>query len=129
MGYVSTFNKFIKGEEKKKLEAGANPSIEEQADPAQTTDANSQDVGAPAAGQNQTATPTPQNTSVESNPAVISARQAVAQATENRDKVIAAKQAELDKLKADQNTLVNTKVSDLNKAIADAAKTPAQPTA
>lgn len=122
MAYVSNFKKFIKGEEKKATEAGANPQIEEQTAPA-----------APGAGDNiggtstdtsaaQTATTPPTTVSVEASPAVIAARQAVSTAMANRDKVIAAKQAELDKLKADQDVLVNTANTNLNKALQDAGK-------
>lgn len=115
MAYVSNFKKFIKAEEKKATEMGANPSVEEQATPTDPTPET------PDATQSQPETPTaPAN--VEADPAVVAARQAVAQAIANRDKVVMAKQAELDKLKTDQNNIVNTANTNLNKALQDAAK-------
>lgn len=113
MGYVSNFKKFIKAEEKKTAEVGANPSIEEQSTAdATTTDATAQPADQPAATQPST----------ESDPAVISARSALQAATANRDKTIAAKQKELNDLKIAQDALVNTATSNLNNALAVAAK-------
>jgi hypothetical protein len=114
MAYVSNFKKFIKAEEKKTAEMGANPSIEEQSTadaPTDTQDATQTQPETPAAPAN-----------VEADPAVVAARQAVAQAIANRDKVVMAKQAELDKLRTDQNNIVNTANTNLNKALQDAAK-------
>lgn len=122
MAYVSNFKKFIKGEEKKSIETGANPSVEEQSTTDLPTDATDQ------TDQTQPQAPVaPPN--VEADPAVVAARQAVAQAITNRDKVVMAKQAELDKLKTDQNNIVNTANVNLNKALQDAAKIAATPTA
>lgn len=113
-GYISSFKKFMKSEEKKAEEVGANPSIEEQADATPATPDNTADQAA------QTTTQAP--ASVESDPAVIAARQAAAQAIANRDKVIAAKQKELNDLKAAQDALVNTANTNLNNALATTAK-------
>lgn len=121
MGYVSNFKKFIKAEEKKATEIGANPSIEEQSTSDLPTDTT----------QAQT-TPTPATStqpSTEADPAVISARSALQSATANRDKVIAAKQKELNDLKIAQDALVNTATTNLNKALADAAKKATTPAA
>jgi len=117
--HIASFKKFMKSEEKKAEEIGAAPMVDEQAAPA-----------APGAGDNIGGTSTPAATppaapvvaSVEANPAVIAARQAAAAAVANRDKVVAAKQAELDKLKTDQDTFVNTANTNLNKALQDAGK-------
>lgn len=117
--HIASFKKFMKSEEKKAEEIGAAPMVDEQAAPA-----------APGAGDNIGGTATPAATppaapvvaSVEANPAVIAARQAAAAAVANRDKVVSAKQAELDKLKTDQDTLVNTANTNLNKALQDAGK-------
>lgn len=117
--HIASFKKFMKSEEKKAEEIGAAPMVDEQAVPA-----------APGAGDNIGGTATPAATppaapvvaSVEANPAVIAARQAAAAAVANRDKVVSAKQAELDKLKTDQDTLVNTANTNLNKALQDAGK-------
>jgi hypothetical protein len=115
MAYVSNFKKFIKTEEKKTTETGANPSIEEQVTSTEST------TDTPDTNAAQTETPAAP-ASVEADPAVAAARQSVAQAIANRDKTVMAKQAELDKLKTDQNNLVNTANTNLNKALQDAAK-------
>ena len=109
MSYIHNFKKFLKNEEKETEKLGANPSVEEQAEP------STQQTDAPA-------TPQAASPNIESDPAVISARQAVAQATTNRDKVIAAKQKELNDLKISQDALVNTATTNLNTALANAAK-------
>ena len=115
MAYVSNFKKFIKAEEKKTAEMGANPSVKEQSTADVSTETPNQ------TDQTQPETPAaPAN--VEADPAVIAARSAVQQAIANRDKVVMAKQAELDKLKTDQNNIVNTANTNLNKALQDAAK-------
>jgi hypothetical protein len=108
MAYVNSFKKFISNEEKNALqiEAGANPVT--PTDPAQ---ANNTDTTKAA----------PSQASVESDPAVIAARSAVVTATANRDKAISAKQAELDKLKSDQDTQVNNATLALNNALQKAA--------
>lgn len=113
MTYIKNFKKFLKHDEKEAQKIGANPSLEEQSD-STTTDA--------AATADQPASP-PAPASVESDPTVIAARQAAAQAVANRDKVIAAKQKELNDLKMAQDQLVNTANTSLNNALATAAKT------
>lgn len=116
MTYIKNFKKFLKHEEKQAKEAGANPSVEEQATSSATTDTQ-------ATQTTQTdQAPAPAPASVESNPAVIAARQASAQAIANRDKVVSAKQKELNDLKAAQDALVNTASTNLNNALAAAAK-------
>lgn len=112
MAYVSNFKKFIKAEEKKTAEVGANPSIEEQSTADTATDTTTQPAAQPTVTQPST----------ESDPAVISARSALQAATANRDKTIAAKQKELNDLKIAQDALVNTATSNLNNALAAAAK-------
>ena len=118
MSYIQNFKKFMKSEEKKETESGANPTVAEQTDPAATPDTP------------QTNTQTTQDhpvahaspASVESDPAVITARTKLAQATANRDNAVAAKQDELNKLKTTQDAIVNTSMTDLNTAISAAAK-------
>lgn len=113
MAYVKSFKSFQNAEEKASTEikAGANPVIAEQAAPAAT-----QTAGA------QTAQPEPKVApAIEADPAVIAARSALASATANRDKLIAAKSAELEKLKSDQNQLVNNSQLALNNALQKAA--------
>ena len=108
MSHVSSFKKFLKEEDKKTTEVGANPTIKEQAPDAAP-------VETPAA----TPAPTP-STDVTNAPtqaqidAVSMARTALAQAEANRDKVISVKQSELDKLKTDQDTIVNTAKKNLS---------------
>lgn len=116
--HIASFKKFMKSEEKKAEEIGAAPMVDEQAAP------DAPGAGDNIAGTTNTTTPpaAPVVASVEANPAVIAARQAAAAAVANRDKVVAAKQAELDKLKTDQDTLVNTANTNLNKALQDAGK-------
>lgn len=109
MSYIQNFKKFIKSDEKKTQEMGANPSITEQDAPAE-----------PA----KVETPAASSTTVESNPTVVSARTQLANAIANRDKVVTAKQKELADLKLAQDALVNTATTNLNNAIAAAAKTP-----
>ena len=111
--HIASFKKFMKSEEKKAEEIGAAPMVDEQAAPGVGDNIDTPAATPPAA---------PVVASVEANPAVIAARQAAAAAVANRDKVVAAKQAELDKLKADQDTLVNTANTNLNKALQDAGK-------
>jgi hypothetical protein len=110
MAYVKSFKSFQTAEEKASTEikAGANPVVAEQATTTPTTQ--------PAA-EKPAATPP----MVESDPAVIAARAALASATANRDRAIAAKSAELEKLKADQNQLVNNSQLALNTALQKAA--------
>ena len=114
MSYIQNFKKFIKSDEKKTQEMGANPVVAEQ--DAQATPAE------PATTTPQA--PTSSSTTVESNPAVVSARTQLANAIANRDKVVAAKQKELTDLTAAQDAIVNNATSTLNNAIATAAKTP-----
>lgn len=109
MTYIQNFKKFIKSDEKKTQEMGANPSITEQDAPVEPAK-----VEAPA----------PASPSVESNPTVVSARTQLANAIANRDKVIVAKQKELADLKLAQDAIVNTANTNLNNAMAAAAKTP-----
>lgn len=113
MTYIKNFKKFLKHEEKEPTKLGANPTVEEQTDT--QTDSTAQ------AGQaTQTTTPIP--ASVENDSTVIATRKAVADSIANRDKVIAAKQKELNDLKAAQDAVVNTNTANLNAALADAAK-------
>jgi len=114
--YVSSFKKFMKTAEKEtapELEVGANPAVEEQVTPAAP-------VAPPNTAPKADIPVAPP--SIEANPAVIATRQAAAAAIANRDKVISDKQAELDKLKAAQDALVNTANTNLNKALQDAGK-------
>jgi len=110
VGYIQNFKKFLKTEEEQKT-AGANPVVSEQGstEPADATQETPK-TEAPAA-----AAP-----SVESDPKVVAARANLLQVQTNRDKQIAAKKAELDKLTADQNALVNTTTGALNQALKDA---------
>ena len=61
------------------------------------------------------------STGVEADPEVQAARKAVTDATTNRDRVVAAKQTELEKLKADQDAAVNRATVALNAALQKAA--------
>lgn len=109
MAYVQSFKKFLKDET-----VGANPVVAEQAAPTTApTPAN--------ATQQPSTTPPPAPASVEANPAVIAARSALATATANKDKAIAAKEAELEKVKADQALQVNNATTALNNALQKAA--------
>ena len=110
MAYVQSFKKFLKDET-----VGANPVVAEQAVPATPQPATQQPAEVPAAQ------PAPQPKNVEADPAVIAARSALATANVNRDKAIAAKEAELEKLKADQATQVNNATAALNNALQKAA--------
>lgn len=112
MSYIKNFKKFLKAEEQTK-ETGANLAVKEQ-DAAPNSQASTDD----SASEPSTST----SPNVEADPKVIAARSALLQAQTNRDKAIASKQAELDKLKADQNALVNTASGVVNQALQDAAK-------
>jgi hypothetical protein len=112
MTYIKNFKKFLKHEEKETTKIGANPTVEEQTDT--QTDSTAQ-----TSQTTQTAEPMP--ATVENDSTVIAARKAVADSIANRDKVIAAKQKELNDLKAAQDAVVNTNTANLNSALADAA--------
>lgn len=116
MSYVKSFKSFQNAEKKaaEEVKAGANPVVTEQSTPATQTTSTTQ----PAQQTAAQAQPAP---SVESNPDVIAARKAVAEATANRDRVVAAKQTELEKLKADQDAAVNRATTALNTALQQAA--------
>ena len=107
MSYIQNFKKFIKSDEKKTQEMGANPVVAEQDAQAATTPAEPAKVEAPVA----------QSPSIEGNPAVISAKAELANAIAARDKAMVA-------TKAAQDGLVNAATLKLNNAIAAAAKTP-----
>jgi hypothetical protein len=111
MAYVKSFKSFQNAEDKasSEIKLGANPVIAEQAAPTPATP-----------------TPTEQpvvkaQPAVESDPSVIAARAALATATANRDRAIAAKSTELEKLKSDQSQLVNNSQLALNNALQKAA--------
>lgn len=126
MSYIQNFKKFMKSEEKKTAEAGANPTVAEQTATATTpaTTTTPTDTAQTDTSQTDTSQPAPQvaTPSVESDPAVIAARTKLTMATANRDKAIAAKQDELNKLKTAQDAIVNTAMTDLNNAMSSAAK-------
>jgi hypothetical protein len=121
MSYVKSFKSFQNAEKKASeeisVESGANPVVTEQtapaAAPATPTDTT----------QNQAdpATTPAEPPMVEADPAVIAARSALATASANRDRAVAAKQAELEKLKSDQNVVVNNATTALNGALQKAA--------
>lgn len=119
MSYVKSFKSFQNAEKKaaEEVKAGANPVVTEQSTPATQTTSTTQPAQQTQAPQAQA----PQTPSVESNPDVIAARKAVADATANRDRVVAAKQTELEKLKADQDAAVNRATTALNTALQQAA--------
>lgn len=112
MAYVKSFKSFQNAEDKasSEIKVGANPVVAEQAAP---TTAPTQ---TPAEQPVVKAAP-----AVESDPSVIAARAALASATANRDRVIAAKSTELEKLKSDQNQLVNNSQLALNNALQKAS--------
>jgi len=114
--YVESFGKFIKPEKKAAADevlAGANPAAAEQATPATQAVQTTQPV--------QTAAPAIQPKIVEADPAVVAARSALAAATSNRDKMVSAKETELEKVKADQALQVNNATAALNNALQKAA--------
>jgi hypothetical protein len=115
MSYVQSFKKFANAEKKASEEvvAGANPAGAEQSTPA------TQAVQTTQPGQ--TAAPAIQPKIVEADPAVVAARSALAAATSNRDKMVSAKETELEKLKADQAIQVNNANTALNSALQKAA--------
>jgi hypothetical protein len=128
MAYIENFKKFLKKEEERQEEsdlaakvAGANPSVDEQS------------VPEPPATPVQPTTPPPPAVqpagpaSVESNPAVITARRTLAQAMAEKDRLIGEKEKELGQLRLTQEQKVNLANSALNKALEDAAKVATNP--
>ena len=123
MSYVKSFKSFQNAEKKAteeaSVDAGANPVVTEQTAPAATPAATPTDTTQNQADQT---TPSPEAPPmVEADPAVIAARSALATASANRDRAVAAKQAELEKLKSDQNVVVNNATTALNGALQKAA--------
>lgn len=117
MSYVKSFKSFQNAEKKAAEEvlAGANPVVAEQTAPTTQTSPNQQTT------PNQPAQTAPVQPSVEADPEVQAARKAVTDATTNRDRAVAAKQTELEKLKADQDAAVNRATVTLNAALQKAA--------
>ena len=113
MSYVKSFKSFQNAEKKvaDEIQAGSNPVVDEQATPTQTTQPATQ----PAAQ------PVPAQPVVEADPEVQAARQALADASATRDRAVAAKKTELERLIADQDAIVNRTNVSLNTALQKAA--------
>jgi hypothetical protein len=115
MSYVKSFKSFQNAEKKAadEVKAGANPTVAEQA--TATQPATQQNT------QNQTTPPAPTQPVVEADPEVQAARKALADASATRDRVVAAKKTELERLIADQDAIVNRSNVSLNTALQKAA--------
>lgn len=119
--YVNNFKKFLKQEEKKTLEMGANPSMgpvgSDQDLPGGATNTPPQ-----TPDQSTQTPPAPSSPNVESNPNVISARKNLTVAIEARDRLVGEKEKELAAIRAENDKKVNDSTEALNNALAEAAK-------
>ena len=119
MSYVKSFKSFQNAEKKaaEEVQAGANPTVAEQTTVTQPTTqpATQQNT------QNQTTPPAPTQPVVEADPEVQAARKALADASAARDRIVAAKKTELERLIADQDATVNRANVSLNTALQKAA--------